>query len=69
MEMNPFALSSKLEAEFYINLCNNLIIFDPSLKSKDKLRKLNIDEKSILLTRSIGILGHDKTFFWDPNRG
>ncbi len=68
MEMNPFALPSRKETELYKKLCNSVVIFDPTLKSKDKIRKLHLDEKCILLARSIAVQGHDATFFWDPER-
>jgi hypothetical protein len=67
-EMNPFALPSRLEAEFYNKLCNNLLVFDPSLSSKTKLRKLHLDEKCILLARSIKVIGYYKSMFWCPER-
>lgn len=67
MEMNPFGLPSRKEAEFYKKLCNNVIVFDPTLGGK-KLRKLHLDEKCILLGRSVKVLGHDKSFYWDPPR-
>jgi len=68
IDMNPFALPSKHQAEFYNKLCNNLVIYDPSLSSKDKLRKLHVAEKSILLARAIGKFGHDDFCFWDTGR-
>ncbi len=68
MEMNPFALLSRKEAEFYKKLCNNIVIYDPTLDSKDKLRNLHLDEKCILIARSIGTYRHDETMFWDPAR-
>ncbi|RMD66551.1 hypothetical protein D6817_03920 [Candidatus Pacearchaeota archaeon] len=68
MEMNPFALPSRHAAEFYKKLCNNVLIFDPSLRSKDQLRKLHIAEKSILLGRAIALFGHDDFAYWDPTR-
>lgn len=71
LEMNPFALPSKHQARFYTRLNNNVMIYDPTLKSKknkDKLRKLNLAEKCILLSRAIGKFGHDDFSFWDPNR-
>ena len=68
MEMNPFALPSGHQAEFYKKLCNNVLVFDPTLSSKDKQRKLNLAEKSILLGRAISIFGHDDFSFWDPQR-
>jgi len=68
MEMNPFALPSRKEAEFYKKLCNNVIIYDPTIKSKKNLRKPHLDEKSILIARSIKVLGHDGSMLWDPQR-
>jgi len=68
MEMNPFALISKFEKEFAMKLDNNIIIFDPSLRSREKTRHLHLAEKCILLARSIGVFGHDSTMYWDPVR-
>lgn len=68
LEMNPFALFSRLGADFYKRLCNNLLIFDPSMSSKDKLRKLHVAEKSILLARAIRVKGHDEIAYWDYRR-
>jgi len=68
IEMSPLALPSKRTADFYTKLCNNVLIYDPSSGEKDHLRKLHIDEKSILLARSIGVYGHDETMFWNPER-
>ena len=72
LEMNPFALFSKHGAEFYKKLCNNVVIYDPTLSgkdsNKDKLRKLHLAEKSILLSRGIGVFGHDDFAFWDGQR-
>ena len=68
MEMNPYVLFSKRGAEFYHKLRNNVIIADHRLKSKDKLRQLNIGEQSILLARDIGRFGHDVIAYWEPGR-
>ena len=68
LEMNPFALPSKHQAQFYRKLCNNIVIYDPSLDSKDKLRKLHLDEKCIFLARGIKKFGHDDFCFWDRDR-
>ncbi len=54
IEMTPLALPSRKAAEFYTRLCNNVLILDPTIKSKDNLRKLHIAEKNILLARAIG---------------
>ncbi|MEK6819423.1 MAG: hypothetical protein AABY10_05840, partial [Nanoarchaeota archaeon] len=68
MEMNPFALTSRHGASFYNRLNNNVVIFDPSLRSKHKHRKLHLAEKCILWARAIGKFGHDDIAFWDPSR-
>ena len=68
MEMNPFALISKKEYEFDKKLSNNVLVFDPSLISKTKFRKLHLDEKCILIGRSISVLGAEETMYWDPGR-
>lgn len=71
IEMSPIALPSKKMADFYTKLCNNVLIYDPRLTAKDnpeKLRKLNLTEKSIVIARAIGRCGHDETMFWDPER-
>lgn len=67
-DMDPFAKPSQKEVDIYLRMCNNIVIVDPTLKSKDKRRKLHVAEKSILLARSIGVLGHDETIFWDGKR-
>jgi hypothetical protein len=65
---NPLMFPSRLSADFYRRLENNVIIYDPSMKSRNKLRKLHLPEKSILLARSVGVFGHDATFYWDFER-
>lgn len=65
MEMIPFALPSRKGAELYNKLCNNVVIYDPSLRGIDKFRKLHIAEKDIILARCIGVFGHDEIAFWD----
>ena len=68
LEMNPFPLPSKAWADYYGKLCNNVMIYDPTLTSRDKLRNLHLDEKCILLGRSIKVKGPYETAFWDPAR-
>ncbi len=69
MEMNPFALTSKHGAEIYKKLCNNILIYDPSLRAgKGGLRHLHIAEKSILWARAIKVFKHDDIAYWDPGR-
>jgi len=68
LEMCPFDLFSKRGAKIYIRLCNNLLIYDPTISTKDKLRKLHLAEKSILLARAIGKFGHEEIAYWEPSR-
>jgi hypothetical protein len=68
LEMNQFALPSKLGADFYKKITNNLVIFDPTLTGKQKFRKLHLDEKSILFGRFIGNVGAHDSVYWDPAR-
>ena len=68
LEMNPFPLPSKKWASFYDALNNNVMIYDPTLSGKDKLRNLHLDEKCMLLARSIKVKGPYETAFWDPQR-
>ena len=68
MEMNPFVLFSKRGVEIYKKWDNNVLVFDPTLNSKSKLRKPHISEKSLGLARAIGVLGHDEIAYWDPHR-
>ena len=68
LEMNPFALPSKLGADFYKKMTNNVVIFDPTLTGENKFRKLHLDEKSILFGRFIGNVGPQESVYWDPAR-
>ncbi len=68
LEMNPFVLFSKRGAEIDKKMCNNILVYDPSISTKDKLRKLHLAEKSILLARAIGKFGHEEIAYWDPAR-
>jgi hypothetical protein len=68
MEMNPFALFGQRAARFYDKLENNLLVFDPSLSSKTKLRHPHDPEKSLLWARALGKFGYDDFGFWNPER-
>lgn len=69
LTFNPFAFPSRHQADFYLKLCNNVLIFDPTLNGwKGDVRKLHLAEKSILLARAIGHFGHNDFSFWDPTR-
>ncbi len=68
LNFNPFALPSKHQANFYSKLCDSVLIYDPTLSSKNKLRKLHLAEKSILLARAIAHFGHQDFSYWDPVR-
>jgi len=68
IEMSPLALISRNMARFNDRLDNNVLIYDPTLKAKEKTRHLHLDEKSTFNARAIGIFGHDGTMYWDPAR-
>jgi hypothetical protein len=68
LQFNPYALPSKHRAEFYYKLENNVLAFDSTLDSKQKLRHLHLAEISILDSRGIGVFGHDDFAYWEPVR-
>ncbi|MDP2925761.1 MAG: hypothetical protein Q8N99_05305 [Nanoarchaeota archaeon] len=68
LQYNPFALPSKHWARFSVKCDSNVLVYDPSLSSKDKLRHLHLAEKCILYARAIGHFGHDDISYWDPTR-
>jgi hypothetical protein len=68
LRMNPFVLPSKEYYNYGQKLDNNLLIYDPTLQSKDKLRNAHLDEKCILLGRAISVKGPWKTAYWDSKR-
>jgi len=61
-------LFSRKGADIDRRVRNNVLIFDPTLTSKHKLRKLHLAERSILLARAIGKFGHDEIAYWEPGR-
>jgi len=65
---NPFPIPSKEFAVFSKKLDNNVLMFDPTLSSKDKLRNIHLDEKCILLARDIKVRGVWNTIYWDARR-
>jgi len=67
-DMNPFSKPSKLEAELWSKIGNNVLVRDPTCGSKDMLRKPYVAERSILAARSIGVYGYDSTMWWDSER-
>lgn len=69
LEMSPLALASQREAAYYTRLCNNVLIYDPTSHNfKGGMRKLYVAEKAVLIARSIAVLGHDETMYWEPTR-
>ena len=68
MDMNPFAVFSKKGISLYEKFKNNLLVYDPSLESKDKLRWAHVAEISNLLSKAIGVFGHDEIAYWDFER-
>jgi len=63
LQMCPFAIPTQQTVDFYLNLENNVLVRDSSLKSKDKLRKPRVEEKEIALWALVKELGHDRTFY------
>ncbi len=49
LEMSPFPIPTKLTRDFYKKLISMVVVDDPSLKSRQKLRRLNKAEQEILL--------------------
>lgn len=68
-ERSQIAMPSKTAAEFWSKLCNNVLIWDPTINSdKGSYRHLHIDEKSVLQARQVGVLGPEETMYWDAER-
>jgi hypothetical protein len=65
LEMNPFAIPSKHQMEFYKRLNNNVLVFDKNSNAKNHLRSPYIAEKSVLLGRAIAVFGEYDFAFWD----
>lgn len=68
LSMNVFPIPSHLVANYDCKLRNNVVIYDPTIKGNNHLRKLHLAERSIMHARLIGKEGHDKTMFWNANR-
>jgi hypothetical protein len=66
-KMNPFLIYAPPVVEYYNKLCNNIIIYDHTLKSKSGLRHLHSDEKNILLGRYIGFCIKEKVGYLNEN--
>ena len=47
---------------------SDTFVINLTLAGKDKLRNLHLDEKCIILARSIAVKGPYETAFWDPRR-
>lgn len=68
-ERSQIAIPSKVAAEYWGKLCNNIVIWDPSLsQGKGDYRHLHLDEKSMLQARQVGVLGPEATMYWDVER-
>lgn len=68
LRMNPFPIFSKGLFKFAEKLDSNILVYDPTLQSKRKLRNLHLDERCILMSRAIGVKGVWKTVYWDSRR-
>ncbi len=60
-EINPFAIPTQYEVDFYKKL-KGVLIRDEELKNKDKLRKLYKEDEEVLVFGSVYKHGYDKTF-------
>ncbi len=64
-DMNPFPKPSRLAADVYRKIINNVLVKDERLKSpKHQLRKPYVAERSALIAKLIGLLGTHQTMFW-----
>ncbi len=71
MEQCQFAFPSKFAVEqIWRKLGNNILVYDPILQRKDRLRKLHLAEKSLLLGRTVarGNFLPEEIFWWEPQR-
>jgi hypothetical protein len=71
MEMSQFSFPSKFAVEeIWRKLNNNLLVYDPTLTSKDKLRQPHLAEKSLILGRSMakGNYQPEEILWWDSER-
>jgi len=68
LQMSQFAIPTQETVNYYLKWQNNVLVKDPSLASKDQLRKPNRAEKEIALWTLVETYGHDKTFFAKSSR-
>jgi len=66
--MSQFAIPSQETVDYYLKWCNNVLVRDEGLESKDNLRKPNRAEREIALWHLVKSLGHDRTFYADRSR-
>ena len=65
LQMNPFALPSRLASEFYMTLHHRVLI-KPGKDAKP--RRLNWAEEELLLWAFSKFVGHDNAFFAKKSR-
>jgi len=68
LQMCQFAIPSQETVSYYLRLGSNVLIKEPSMKSKDKLRKLSRAEREIALWILVEKLKHDRTFYSKKSR-
>ena len=68
LEMSPFGLPPQKGVDIYKKICNNLLIYDKTIKNKHKLRKPHLSEVCTLFGRSVGVLGPKETLYCDEER-
>ena len=61
--MNHFAQPTQHAVDYYLNLCNNVLIETSDKSGRKTVRKLNVGEKEILLWALVQRDGHDATFW------
>ncbi len=68
LQMCQFAIPTQFTVDYYLKLNNNVLVDDPKISGKDKLRKPRRAEKEMLLWALVKEFGHDKTFFSRASR-
>lgn len=66
-EMNPFVIPTKSTVDFNLALENNVLLFDETIKEKNKLRKPKIADKEILNWERVRKNPYRNLFFYDRN--
>jgi len=68
LQMCQFAIPSQKTVDFYLRLGNNVLVRDETLKSEDKLRKMDRADREIALWCRVKKDKHDATFYSKRSR-